>query len=287
MKAKILTVILILFLFTTILSSCKSNTASPVGDIVKVKDDVGVKNDIQIDDKSDEVLIINFNQNFKHEKYDGKKVTIRGYMSTLSPVNGEFIYLMNIPYQSCPFCLPNTTTLVNTVAVYAKNNRSFDFYDGPIEISGTFKVEDCKDEFGYEYPYKIVDASYTKIDTSVLSENLKTYGVLSQDGIINDLLNLCMQVDFNAYFEMYGAPPEAVELIPDTEFDKIISRVKAIDENHYKDFISIIQGFREYNKIVNTNFENSDYQKNSSVKMEEQIVLLFNRLYGWLGQFEI
>ena len=34
---------------------------------------------------------------------DGKTVTLTGYMATLSPLSGEYIYLMNLPYQSCPF----------------------------------------------------------------------------------------------------------------------------------------------------------------------------------------
>ena len=48
---------------------------------------------------------------------DGKPVTITGYMATLSPLSGEYIYLMNLPYQSCPFCVPNTQQLANTMAV--------------------------------------------------------------------------------------------------------------------------------------------------------------------------
>jgi hypothetical protein len=34
---------------------------------------------------------------------DGKQVTINGYMATSSPVDGSFMFLMNLPYQSCPF----------------------------------------------------------------------------------------------------------------------------------------------------------------------------------------
>ena len=38
---------------------------------------------------------------------DGSQVSIRGYMATSSPVDGSFMFLMNLPYQSCPFCVPN------------------------------------------------------------------------------------------------------------------------------------------------------------------------------------
>ena len=59
------------------------------------------------------------------QKLDGKQVNIIGYMSTLSPINGSFMYLMNLPYQSCPFCVPNTTQLSNTMEVYPKKNKKF------------------------------------------------------------------------------------------------------------------------------------------------------------------
>ena len=71
------------------------------------------------------------------QKLDGKQVNIIGYMSTLSPINGSFMYLMNLPYQSCPFCVPNTTQLSNTMAVYAKSGDSFEFTDRAIKVTGT------------------------------------------------------------------------------------------------------------------------------------------------------
>jgi hypothetical protein len=62
----------------------------------------------------DEVYEISFSEANSLEdmkNHDGNRVSIMGYMSTLSPVDGSFIYLMNMPYQSCPYCIPNTTTL--------------------------------------------------------------------------------------------------------------------------------------------------------------------------------
>ena len=43
------------------------------------------------------------------KELEGEKVAINGYLATSSPVDGSFIFLMNMPYQSCPFCVPNTT----------------------------------------------------------------------------------------------------------------------------------------------------------------------------------
>ena len=90
------------------------------------------------------------------KKLDGKTVSIIGYMSTLSPVNGEFMYLMNMPYQSCPFCIPNTTQLSNTLAVYAKNGKSFEFTDLLIRVEGVLEFGDYTDEQVLEHARELL-----------------------------------------------------------------------------------------------------------------------------------
>jgi len=236
---------------------------------------------------ADEVSTIKFNNNFQYIKYSDKQVKIRGYMSTLSPVNGKYIYLMNMPYQSCPFCLPNTTTIVNTIAVYSPSGKSFNFYDGPVEIIGTIKVGDTIDDFGYRYPFKIINAEYTKLDTSLLSENLKIYGALTQDGIINDIMRTANQVDFNAFFEMFEATKDDIHIITDDDFEIIIQRINAISKTDYVDIIEIINEFKEFNKDINKNIEAGEYILNSTSEMEDKIISLYNDLYEWLNKFEI
>ena len=69
---------------------------------------------------------------------DGTKVSISGYMATSSPVDGSFMFLMNLPYQSCPFCVPNTSQLSNTIEVYSKKGRSLCLYQSGYQCSGHF-----------------------------------------------------------------------------------------------------------------------------------------------------
>ena len=71
---------------------------------------------------------------------DGKAVTLTGYMATLSPLSGDYIYLMNLPYQSCPFCVPNTQQLANTMAVYAAGGSKFTYTDRPVQITGRLEL---------------------------------------------------------------------------------------------------------------------------------------------------
>lgn len=245
----------------------------------------------QAESKPD-IITLKFNNDFDYEEYVGKQVKIRGYMSTLSPVDGKFIYLMNVPYQICPFCMPNTTTIVNTIAAYAPQGKRFDFYDGAIEITGTVSDEYTEDEFGYFYPYKIIDASYTKIDTAQLSESLKMYGSLSQDGIINDMMALTERVDYNAflvYYDINDGTKAAtdIEVVDNSEFDAIIKRINAISKTDYADLISILEEFKAFNDIVNANIEAQEYAMNITNEMDDKYLSLMESLYEWLNKYEI
>ena len=77
---------------------------------------------------------------------DGSTVGISGYMATSSPVDGSFMFLMNLPYQSCPFCVPNTSQLSNTMEVYPKEGDAFAYTSQAINIVGTLVVAEKEDE---------------------------------------------------------------------------------------------------------------------------------------------
>ncbi len=137
----------------------------------------------------------------------GKKVTITGYMATLSPLSGEYIYLMNLPYQSCPFCVPNTTQLSNTMAVYAKKGSSFAYTDQAIRVTGKMEVSDTTDDFGYEYNYRIVDAEYQVLDLSELSGEYKLWYSIAEDGLVADINQMfdylyfvCQWTEYTSHF---------------------------------------------------------------------------------------
>ena len=121
------------------------------------------------------------------KKLDGKSVTLTGYMATLSPLSGDYIYLMNLPYQSCPFCVPNTQQLANTMAVYAAKGSAFDYTDRPVQITGRLELGDFTDEYGYTYNYRIVDAKYETVDLSQVSSDYALYQSLAEDGVIADV----------------------------------------------------------------------------------------------------
>jgi hypothetical protein len=212
------------------------------------------------------------------EKLDGEKVTILGYMSTLSPVSGEFMYLMNLPYQSCPFCIPNTTTLSNTIAVYAKDE--FEFTDSAIRVTGELEFGDYEDEFGYQYGYRIIDAEYEELDASDMSDKLKLWQQLAASDVIADVYEMFDYVNFltnwTSYYmnfesgEDYLYPSDAIYFI-ETDgaqfnygfksdyFDKITNTVKAVNETEFSELISIINDAKLLASKAYTELKNGNY----------------------------
>lgn len=197
------------------------------------------------------------------EKLDGKTVTIIGYMSTLSPISGEFMYLMNLPYQSCPFCVPNTTQLANTMAVYAKSASGFEFTDRAIQVTGTLEFGDYTDEFGYEYSYRIKDAVYTVLNTDDMDPKLKLWQQLASTDVIAEVYQMYEYINFLCFWPTYTAQFEGGSdyLYPDDAiyfyqtdgaqynygyqpgyFDSLIATIESVSKT---DFTALIENIRK------------------------------------------
>ncbi len=259
------------------------------------------------------------------KKLDGKQVNIIGYMSTLSPINGSFMYLMNLPYQSCPFCVPNTTQLSNTMAVYAKSGDSFEFTDRAIKVTGTLEFGDYTDEYGYEYGYRIKDATYTEVDTSEMSDKMKLWQQLASTEVINDVYNMYEYINFLCFWPTYTAefeggkdylyPTDAINFI-ETEgaqfnygyaegyFD---SMIKTIEEVSTADFITLVENIKKAKSLAERaladleaeeyattteysgsfNDGRSQYKMNNADTYEKEMEGIYREFSEWLAEWEI
>jgi putative Holliday junction resolvase len=168
---------------------------------------------------------------------------------------------MNLPYQSCPFCVPNTTQLSNTMAVYAKDGDSFEFTDRAIKVVGTLEFGDYTDEYGYEYAYRIKDATYTEVDTSEMGEKLQLWQQLASTDVISDVYNMYEYVNFLCFWPTYTAefeggkdylyPTDALRFIEtdgaqynygyaDGYFEGMIATIKEVNATEFNDLIENI-----------------------------------------------
>ncbi|MBQ7326873.1 MAG: hypothetical protein IJW93_05315 [Clostridia bacterium] len=205
---------------------------------------------------------------------DGTFVTISGYMATSSPVDGSFMFLMNLPYQSCPFCVPNTSQLSNTMEIYPKKGESFPYTTQAIQVVGTLEVSESEDKpftdkYGYEFCCKIVDATYTIIKAEDLSEDMALWQKIANTDVVNDIYKMYDYVNFlcawNTYF-VNSYTNENGETVPgyylyasDAErfiykdgaqynygykegyFDSIVAEIEAVDKTAFADLVANVR----------------------------------------------
>ena len=254
---------------------------------------------------------------------DGQTVTITGYMATLSPLNGEYIYLMNLPYQSCPFCVPNTTQLSNTMAVYAKKGTSFEYTDQAIRVTGKMEVSDTTDDFGYVYNYRIVDATSQVIDLGELTGEYRLWYSIAEDGLVADintmfdyLYFLCQWTEYTSYFEddegvrtdYYLFPGDVEMYLQDTGpygyaafreesyFPSLVARIRSISATELEDLVGIVEMAQAAEQYALSELENEQYtydeQQDKYILAHDQELykrfeepwLLFSQ---WLARWEM
>ena len=162
--------------------------------------------------KTEEAAKLSFKAASSYEELkalDGQTVSINGYMATSSPVDGGYLFLMNLPYQSCPFCVPNTSQLSNTMAVYAKDGKSFDYTGQAIKVTGTLVVaeqenEPFTDKYGYTFNFKIVDATYSVLTDEELTADMAAWQKIADSGLMDEMYRMYDYLNFvckwNTYF---------------------------------------------------------------------------------------
>ena len=290
---KFIALALILVLTACALTACSGNKAEASETILTFADSASI-NTIQ--------------------SLNGKKVKLTGYMATLSPLSGEYIYLMNLPYQSCPFCIPNTQQLANTMAVYAPSGKKFTYTDQPIVITGRMETGNFSDEYGYEYNYRIVDASYQTVDLSSVSEEYALYQNLASDGVTADinamfdyLMFMCNWTEYQgsytdengeriAYYLYAGdvenllqddGPYGYASYASEDYFPGLIKRVQAISSTKLTDLTNIISAAQALEQEARAELDNGNYTYDETT---DKFTLtnadaLYNKFQDVYGQF--
>lgn len=223
---------------------------------------------------------------------DGTTVTISGYMATSSPVDGSFMFLMNLPYQSCPFCVPNTSQLSNTMEIYPKKGESFSYTTQAIQVVGTLAVSESEDEpfedmYGYKFCCKIVDATYTIIKAEDLSEDMALWQKIANTDIVNEIYKMYDYVNFlcawntyyvNSYTDENGQTQPGYYLYAsDAEhfiykdgaqynygykggyFDSIVTKIESVDKTAFADLVANVRKAEALAQKALSELENKNY----------------------------
>ncbi len=232
---------------------------------------------------------------------DGQAVTINGYMATSSPVDGSFMFLMNMPYQSCPFCVPNTSQLSNTLEVYPEKGKAFEYTTQAIKVTGTLVVAPSEDqfftdEFGYEFNFKIVDASYSILSADEISSDLALWQQIAESNIVNDIDKMYQYVNFLCAWETYFVnsftdangnlikgyylhPGDALGYITkngaqyyygykEGYFDSLVARLEALDKDKLSSLIENVRGAEALAKKALNELQTGGYTRS-----EEKVYL--------------
>lgn len=242
---------------------------------------VGCSNQDTKKAENDGYVRIKFKQQLETLKqYDGKKVKIIGFMSTLSPLQGEYVYLMNMPYQQCPFCVPNSNEIANTVAVYAPKGKKFPFVDYPIEAKGVLEFGNFKDEAGYEYKVRIVDAEISKADVSGLSKEIKLYTDLVDSGFARNFTKITEEALNTIKYKEKGLDKSELKQIDTSLFDDMYGVIEKLGKEKYKEPLESLDMLK--NAVDNIN---NDIKTNNVDKLElreNEVVNAYNTFYNWL-----
>ncbi len=239
--------------------------------IINVKEDKNVSISKEGDNEITVLKFKNTNSNETINALNGKQVSITGYISTLSPLNGEFAYLMNMPYQSCPFCVPGTSEISNTLAIYAGNKSKIKFTDQPVTVVGTLETGNFVDDFGYEYGVRLNNVTVNKADVDKLSAAIKQYNLLAENGVVSQIYNSIMSADASVFYNYYELEkPEKIEM-------DFINSTKITLEGYnkkgeYNQLISTMDNLIDLCSRVNTDVELGDYSKFISYQRELQNV---------------
>ncbi|MGM9642874.1 MAG: hypothetical protein ACI3XI_06660 [Eubacteriales bacterium] len=158
---------------------------------------------------ADAVLVLNFGERISIDDLSRSQtttVTIVGFMSTEMPQSGSHFYLMNMPRQSTPYNIPNTSNLMNTVAVCAKDGEAFKYTDCAVRVTGTLEFGSFVDSLGYEYNYRIKDAVAEIPDDGDLTDELRLWQLLAKSNIISEIYRIYNYVSFLCFWPTYTAP---------------------------------------------------------------------------------
>lgn len=266
---------------------------------VEIKENKDIKQEVKAVEESlnEDVIIPEANDDgitvlkFKNTNSDeaisllnGKKVSITGYLSTLSPLNGKFAYLMNMPYQNCPYCVPGTSAITNTLTIVAKENEKIKFTDQPVTVTGTLETGTFTDEFGYEYGVRLNNVVVKNADIDELSESIRKYNLLAENGVVNSIYNSIMLADRSVFYNYYKKEVPALIKIERIESTKTLF-AEYNKNNDYEALSKVINNLITLSNNVNKDIENQDYSNFATY--QKKLRSIYSSFARWMAEGEL
>lgn len=290
MKNKIINILLFIIVIASLflLTGCSSENTNKIevtNDIKKSKSMLNA--DRIMSDGSYQIRFSDLVSLSDLEEYNNKTVTAIGYLSPITSYDGSFGYLMNLPYQTCPYCMPSDTKITNTISIFAPKGKKIDFTEAAIMVRGTLKLEPYTDSYGYSYNYRIVDVTIEEVDTSELGEKITLYNKLAEKEILTNLIETLYAVDNNVYYDEYISQGAIYDraIVDLTNLEKVINNLKEFNPQDVSILINTSTKLKEIAEDTNKLIEQKNYTK--IIEYKERTLQLFYDLNNWMSVYEL
>lgn len=221
------------------------------------------------------------------EKYNGKTVTAVGYLSPIMAYDGSFGYLMNLPYQTCPYCVPDDTRITNTIAIFAPAGKKIESTEAAVVVTGTLKLENYIDDYGYEYSYRIVDATLKNADTESVGEKVALYNEVADKKILSNLIENLYVLDDDIFYEEYKLQGYNVK-IQKVDLESFENIIKSIDAINSEDLILLREAAENAKKIGEKTNKIIDTQEIEGLKdYQADMNACFDKINSWMLEYEL
>ena len=173
------------------------------------------------------------NVSIKLQELDGKKVAIKGYPAVQSPLDESFLYLNNQPYVTCPFCTIGDITKLEVIPIFMADGSKIHYTENGLIAYGTLEIEAKVDSEGYTTQFRIYADKVEEFEASETDKNVQEYySLLSEQGMIYDIQNLQMNIE-------YATNPEYMSYYGENKKDivsGVIAEYVGYDENYAQNF---------------------------------------------------
>lgn len=221
------------------------------------------------------------------EPYNNKKVTAVGYLSPVMGYDESFGYLMNLPYQTCPYCIPDDGRITNTIAIFAPQGKKIGYTEAAVIVKGTLKLEDYVDDYGYEYSYRLIDVEIEEADVTTVGEKINLYNQVADKEILTGIMDSLYAVDNNVFYEEYikNGYSIKIEKVDDTNLKQA---VKNIEDLNIPELSSLHELGKELQVIIEETNKCIDEQNSNSLKSYQgRVDDCFNKLNMWMTEYEL
>lgn len=221
------------------------------------------------------------------EQYNNMTVSAVGYLSPILAYDNSFGYLMNLPYQTCPYCIPDDGRITNTIAIFAKDGKKIDYTESAIVVTGTLKLENYTDDYGYEYAYRLTDVSIEEADTSAVGDKITAYNQIADKKVLSNIMDALYALDNNVFCKEYmqAGYNIKVEKVDTNNLKQTIEDLKNINNQDLDILRKVAENLVLIADSTNALIEKEDL--NSLEKYEEKILECFDAINNWMAKYEL